>query len=51
MKHIYLSDAMIEEALKKRQITEKEAVELKEKLALCRKRGSVMKRKEAQLSR
>jgi hypothetical protein len=52
VKHIYLSEVMIEDALKKHLITEKEAKELKEKLALCKMRGSSrMKRKAAKLSR
>jgi hypothetical protein len=51
VKHIYLSEVMIEEALKKHLITDKEAKELKEKLALCKMRGSRMKRKAEKLSR
>jgi hypothetical protein len=51
MKHTYLSDALIEEALKKHQITEKEAKELKEKLASCKMRGSQTKRKAEKISR
>jgi hypothetical protein len=51
MKHIYLSDALIEETLKKGQITAKEAKELKEKLAACKRRGAQMQRKAPKISR
>lgn len=51
MKHSYLSDTAIDEALKKRQITAKEASELKEKLAMCKKRGAQMQRRAAKVTR